>query len=38
MRLVLSLSVYPSRGWRDNSKNPSVIVDVMVHRAFPSGS
>jgi hypothetical protein len=29
-RLVLSMSGYPCRGWRDSSKEPSVITDVIA--------
>jgi hypothetical protein len=32
--LVLSMSVYPGRGWRDSPMNPCVITDVMARRAI----
>jgi hypothetical protein len=36
-RLVLSMSGYPCRGWRDSSKEPSVITDIIACGAtFPS--
>jgi hypothetical protein len=32
--LVLSMSGYPCRGWRDSSKEPSVITDVISCEAI----
>jgi hypothetical protein len=29
-RLVLSMSGYPCKGWRDSSKEPGVITDVIT--------